>query len=101
VVPAAGSGIGFLGDQDKFVSNGRKRVSHISDNGVLSARIVLAKSEDRVRLHGFARERPEISARDGMIENMTYESSLSLFQFDLVSQAGSSPEIVTSIPRPR
>ncbi len=48
VVPVAGSGIGFLGDREKFVSNGRKRVSHIADDGALSARIVLAKSEDRV-----------------------------------------------------
>ena len=101
VVPVARSGIGFLGDREKFVSNGRKRVSHIADDGALSARIVLAKSEDRVRLHGFCARRPEISARDGTIDNMTYESRESLFQFDLVAQAGGAPEIVMSLPKSR
>ncbi len=94
VVPVAGSGIGFLGDQGKFVSNGKKRVSNISDNGVLSARIVLAKSEERVRLHGFSLARPELQARGGKIEDMTYDSHDGLFQFDLVAPAGASPEVM-------
>lgn len=101
VVPVGGSGIGFLGDQNKFVSNGRKRVSHISDNGVLSARLVLAKGEDRVRLHGFSRERPEVQVFEGTIENLSYEPRQGLFQFDLVARAGTSPRVVASIPRLR
>lgn len=98
VVPVAKSGIGFLGDRNKFVSNGRKRVSHIADNEVLSARIVLAKGEEGVRLHGFARQRPEISARGGAIENVSYQSREGLFQFDCVARAGSAPEVVISRP---
>ena len=76
-------------------------MAHISDNGVLSARIVLAKSEDRVTLHGFSRERPEITARDGTIENLSYNSDKRLFKFDLVAQAGASPEIVAFLQRSR
>ncbi len=99
VVPVAASGIGFLGDQDKFVSNGKQRVADILDDGVLSARIILAENEERVRLHGFAFPRPELRARQARIENMTYDSRRRLFQFDLVARAGGSPEFEALCPR--
>lgn len=52
VVPVGPSGIGFLGDIGKFVSNGKKRVARLSDTGILTVRIVLASNESRLRLRG-------------------------------------------------
>ena len=44
VVPVGPSGVGFLGDAGKFVSNGRTRIAHLHDTGTLSARVVFAGS---------------------------------------------------------
>jgi hypothetical protein len=94
LVPVAKSGIGFLGDQGKFVSNGKQRISDVVDNGTLSARIVLGKSEERVRIYGFSPTRPELKVRGGKIEAVLYESRNGLFGFDLVARGGTSPEVV-------
>jgi hypothetical protein len=101
VVPVAKSGIGFLGDAGKFVANGKRRVARIADNGTLSARILLAKGEDRVRLQGFARARPTVSARDGGIEDLRYDPRSRLFQFDLAARPGAAVEIVMRVRHDR
>lgn len=93
VVPVPGSGIGFLGDCGKFVSNGKQRVAELSDNGILSARILLAKGEERIRLHGFSITRPKITARGGTIEHLIHDLRDGFFQFELVAPAGTSPEL--------
>ncbi|HEX4112907.1 MAG TPA: hypothetical protein VH020_10255, partial [Stellaceae bacterium] len=95
VVPVGASGIGFLGDADKFVSNGRKRISRVADDGAVSAQIVFAKGEDRVRLHGFARRRPTLRATGGRIENFAHDPRSGLFQCALIARPGASP-IVTA-----
>ncbi len=100
VVPIGTSGIAFLGDADKFVSNGRQRVASVADDGVLSARIVFAKDEDLVRLRGYARRRPEVGARGGRIENMVYDPASGLFEVDLhASPSGSA--IIRARAQPR
>ena len=43
VVPVGPSGVGFLGDAGKFVSNGRTRIAHLHDTGTLSARVVFCR----------------------------------------------------------
>lgn len=90
VAPVSASGIGFLGDAGKFVSNGRQRVASVADTGVLTARIAFTKGEDRVRLHGFSGRRPEARARGGTIENMSYDARRRLFRLDLVARPGTS-----------
>jgi hypothetical protein len=86
VVPVAVSGIGLLGDLDKFVSNGRSRVRRIVDSDALRAEIVVAAGESRVRLHGFSRSQPLLDAKAGSIENLVYDSRRRLFQFDLIAR---------------
>jgi hypothetical protein len=96
-VPVGASRIGFLGDVDKFVANGKNRVARLADNGTLTARIALATSEDRVRLHGFSPARPDFSVRGGTIANLKYDSRSGLFRFDLVARAGASPKIMARL----
>jgi hypothetical protein len=51
IVPIGASGVGFLGDATKFVSNGRNRVARILDNGTLEARIIFSAGETRMHLY--------------------------------------------------
>src|SRR5262249_19787638 len=93
VVPVAASGVGFLGEAGKFVSNGRNRVSRIRDTGALTARIVFSTGESRLRFHGFALRRPEISATKAIVENLTYDPATRRFRFDLVARPGTAPVV--------
>jgi hypothetical protein len=83
VVPVGPSGIGFLGDIGKFVSNGKKRVARLSDTGILTVRIVLASNESRLRLRGFSLGRPRVRAARALIEGLTYDPQTRLFEFEL------------------
>jgi hypothetical protein len=98
VVPVGPSGVGFLGDPGKFVSNGRNRVERMRDIGVLIARIVFSAGEGRLRLQGFSRARPEIRATRARVENLIYDSRTGLFQFDLLAKPGTSPVVALSAP---
>jgi hypothetical protein len=93
VVPVGRSGVGFLGDADKFVSNGKSRVVRIRDSGALTARIVLSAGESRLRLHGFSLTRPDVRAAGGAIESLAYDPQSRLFHFDLVAEPGTSPVV--------
>src|SRR5205085_7192144 len=91
VVPVGPSGVGFLGDEDKFVSNGRNRIARIEDNGVLTVRLILAEGESRLHLYGFSVSRPEIRATRAAVENVIYDSQSKLFHFDVIARPGTSP----------
>jgi hypothetical protein len=93
VVPVGRSGVGFLGDADRFVSNGRSRVVRIRDKGALTAQIALSGGESRLRLHGFSLARPDVRATEGTIESLAYDPQSRLFHFDLVAQPGTSPVV--------
>jgi hypothetical protein len=93
VVPVAASGIGWLGDMDKFVSNGRTRVRRVVNSDRLSVQIVVARGESRVRLHGFSRTQPALDVAAGSIENLVYDSRRQLFVFDLITRPGAAATI--------
>lgn len=93
VVPVAASGIGWLGDRDKFVSNGRSRVRRVVDSDTFSAQILVARGESRVRLHGFSRAQPVLDVGAGSIENLAYDSRRQLFLFDLIARPGAATTV--------
>jgi hypothetical protein len=93
------SGVGFLGDAGKFVSNGRNRVAHILDTGTLVARVVFSAGERRIRLYGFSLVQPAIRATRAAVENLAYDSYIQLFQFDLVAKPGTSPVVTLWAPK--
>ncbi len=94
IAPVGRSGIAFLGDADKFVSNGKNRMAAMSDTSELSARVVFAEGENRLRLHGFSLAPPRVEALDGAVEDVVYDSQTQRFHFDLMSTPGSSARIV-------
>jgi hypothetical protein len=93
IVPVGRSGVGFLGDAGKFVSNGRNRIAHILDTGTLTARVVFSAGERRLHLYGFSRLQPAIQTTGAVVENLTYDSHTQLFQFDLVAKPNTTPVV--------
>ena len=94
IVPVGQSGIGFLGDADKFVSNGKNRIIMMQDTGEFSARVIFAEGENRLHLHGFSLAPPHVEALDGQIGDVVYDRQTRRFHFDLMSTPGSSTRIV-------
>jgi hypothetical protein len=90
VVPVGRSGVGFLGDTDKFVPNGKARVATLRDAKAVFARILFARGEERLRLSGFALAPPRLRARNGVIDNFVYDRQSRLFHFDLIAKPGAS-----------
>jgi hypothetical protein len=88
--------VGFLGDTNKFVSNGKARVATLRDAEELLAGILFAKGEERVRLSGFAVAPPRVRARNGVIDNVVYDRQSRLFHFDLIAKPG-APRRVTLV----
>jgi hypothetical protein len=93
VTPFGPSGVAFLGDADRFVSNGRNRVAHLRDTGTLSAKLIFAEGEDRLRLHGISLAPPHVRAAGASVENLAYDSATRHFQFDLVAPSRAHPTI--------
>ena len=70
-VPIGPSGIAFLGDTDKFVTRGKKRISSFSDNGFLRATVAFAAGETNVTLCGYAPSSPYVFALAGATNQFT------------------------------
>lgn len=79
VVPIGPSGIGFLGDAGKFVSLGKNRISQLTDNGTVQATITFAQGETSVTIHGYSPASPVVTASDGSVGTVSYNSSTHLF----------------------
>ncbi len=79
VTPVGKSGIAFLGDTDKFVSLGRKRISQLADNGTIQATIAFARNEGAITLSGYAPSQPKVSASNGSVGTVSYSATTSLF----------------------
>jgi hypothetical protein len=93
VVPIGPSGIGFLGDAGKFVSLGKKRVSQLSDTGSLHANVAFASGEAAVTLYGYSPTLPVVTATDGTVGAVGYNSSTHLFNVAVAPGADSAAVI--------
>ena len=56
-------GIALFGDRGRFVSNGKKRIPQLSDDGSLSVSVAFAWGESSITLHGGAASPPTPPAR--------------------------------------
>jgi hypothetical protein len=78
-VPIGPSGIAFLGDKDKWVSLGKKRIKNVTDNGVLTVDVEFAAGEQSVTLQGYSVVNPAILASD-TAASLTYDPAARLFE---------------------
>lgn len=88
VVPVGPSGIALVGDQGKFVSLGKKRVTALADNGTLTAALSFAAKETSVTLHGYASAQPTVTASVGSVGAVTWSANTHLFTFDVMPSGG-------------
>lgn len=81
VIPVSHSGIALFGDADKLVPDGRKRIASLSDEPQrLTAVVTFAPGEKAVRLFGYARHQPTISADTGSTGELTFDKASGRFE---------------------
>jgi hypothetical protein len=83
VVPVGNSGIAFLGDAGKFVTLGKKRVSELTDDGVLEAALEFAPGEPSVVVQGWAPSKPAVQAVEGRVGRVMYDETTGRFRVDV------------------
>jgi hypothetical protein len=80
VAPVGPSGIAFLGDSGEFAPLGRKRISHLSDDGSVKATVEFASGEQAVTLFGYAPTPPSASATSGgSTDEVVYDATTHRF----------------------
>jgi hypothetical protein len=99
-VPVGQSGIAFLGDAGKFVPLGKKRVSELSDNGVLEATLEFAPSEHSIIVHGWAPSMPIVTAGKGRIGKMHFDEATGRFHVEVFNQKSATVHISASLAMP-
>jgi len=79
VAPVGPSGIALLGDLGKYASLGRKRFSNVADTGTIAATVVFGTGESSVTVSGWSPTRPMLSASDGAVGAISYDTGTGLF----------------------
>jgi hypothetical protein len=98
VVPVGKSGIAFLGDAGKFVPLGKKRVSELSDDGVLNASLDFASAEHSITIHGWAPSMPLAAATAGSVGALTYDRDSGRFDVEVFPGQSATARIRLSVP---
>lgn len=74
------SGIAVVGDTGQFVTMGKKRISQMSDDGIVRLTITFAPREQSRTIHGYAPARPIVRAQTGAVSRLAYDSKSHQFQ---------------------
>ncbi len=96
VVPVGPSGIALLGDTNKFVTLGKKRVSDLADQGVIKATVRFATGETNVMLTGYAPTAPYVWALSGSAGSVNYNPVMHLFAVNASPDATGAAKLVIS-----
>jgi|HubBroStandDraft_1064217.scaffolds.fasta_scaffold04209_4 hypothetical protein len=84
VVPVARSGIALIGDRDKFVPDGHKRIATLGDEPErLIARVRFATQESSVHLFGYAARAPAVTAGKGTTGMVTFDQVSGRFDVEV------------------
>ncbi|HXH40202.1 MAG TPA: hypothetical protein VNN08_16350 [Thermoanaerobaculia bacterium] len=83
VVPVGPSGVAFLGDLGKFVPLGKKRVTELSDDGVLEAALAFAPGEHSVTVQGWAQTTPVAEAVAGRLGTLAFDEGSGRFRVEV------------------
>jgi autotransporter-associated beta strand protein len=96
-VPVGPSGIAFLGDTNKFVTLGKKRISTMADAGVLKVTASFAVGETNLTLTGYAPSAPYIGALSGAFGVMTYDPATHIFSIRLAPDGSDTATLALSL----
>jgi hypothetical protein len=100
IVPVGKSGIAFLGDLGKFVPLGKKRVSDLSDDGVLEAAFAFASGEHSITVEGWAKSTPIVAAVDGWLGPLTFDKDSRRFRIEVFAGKSGTARIRAIVPDP-
>src|SRR6267378_2651543 len=85
VAAVSRAGIALLGDEGKFVPDGRKRVAALDDEpDRLIATVTFAPQEKSVRLFGYATRRPKITAQAGSVGDVAFDKWSGRFEVQVL-----------------
>jgi hypothetical protein len=78
------NGMAFLGDEGKFVSNGKQRIASLkNDPGEMIVEVEFAQSENSVVLHGYSATVPKVTVKSGEAGPVQFEPVTGRFSFEL------------------
>jgi hypothetical protein len=81
VAPMGKSGIAFLGDKGKFVSNGKERIATLKErNKALTVSVLFAPGENSIVLYGYAVRTPKVTAQSGQARIVNYDATSGYFE---------------------
>ena len=84
VVPVARSGIALIGDADKFVPDGHKRIATLEDApDRLNATVRFAAQEKSLHLSGYAANAPVVEARSGTAGRVVFDPPSGRFDVEV------------------
>ncbi len=93
VAPIGPSGLAFLGDEGKFVTNGRQRIARLTDaGGRVTATVTFAQGEPPVRLFGWAPRAPLATARTGTAGPVHFDAATGRFDLEVSPAPGVTKE---------
>jgi hypothetical protein len=101
VAPVGPSGIGFVGDTNKFVTAGRQRIASLTDSGVVWAEVVFGQGETNVTLSGYAPSVP-YAAVNGAPVAVSYDAAQHYFSVNVApsGNGGNSLLALSTSPLP-
>ena len=82
-----------LGDTDKFITMGKKRVTAIEDDGKIAVTISFAAGETSRTITGFSPWQPAAHARDGTVAKITYDAKARQFRITVTPGADGAASI--------
>ena len=84
VAPIGKSGIAFLGDAGKFVSNGKQRIASLKEeSGGLAVDVLFAPTEKSVVLHGYSATAPTVSVESGEAGPVQFDAATRQFAVEI------------------
>jgi hypothetical protein len=84
VTSIAKNGTAFLGDEGKFVSNGKQRIASMkNDPGELSADVLFAPTEKSVIIHGYCSAAPVVAVKSGEAGPVTFDATTGHFAVEI------------------
>ncbi len=93
VAAASSSGLCFLGDEGKFVADGRKRIAAIdAENGGLKVTVTFAAGESGVRLFGYSAKVPHMAAVSGSVTGIDFDPATGRYAFSVSPAPAVTPE---------
>ena len=85
--PVGRSGMALLGDIGQFVSLGKKRVTALSDDGVVHATVAFAAGERVRTIQGYSPDAPSVEAVTGSVSSIRYHAGTGLFTVQVMPGA--------------